>query len=68
MQKASLAASGMLTWPARTAFTGLAPPSNRSRKASRSSGANWSAAPWSVPRTRGTIRPDLLQPRAKYVP
>jgi hypothetical protein len=36
---------GDVDWPALATFTGLAPASSRSRKASRSSGANWSAAP-----------------------
>jgi hypothetical protein len=41
MQKASLAASGMLTWPALAAFTGLAP-SSGGRGLSRSQGATLS--------------------------
>ena len=52
-----LAASGMVTWPSLAALIGAARSSRRARKASRSSGANLSAAPWSVAFRRRTIMP-----------
>jgi hypothetical protein len=49
---------GTLTWQWRAVATGFVSLNSLARKASRSAGANWSAAPWPEAFSRDKMMPD----------